>query len=204
MDDPNFWLTIFSTEAIIALFIGLATLVLALQQRRLARLAAAKDVFDLLYSPENYTRRVQPVVTTMLKWHGLEGATAQRYRDAVMAGWLGFRQRPGELLHIYAGDGVDGQDHYEVHFREQKNTECITEHEALTSFLNYWVSVHALIESHVVDRHLTRRLLKAPFGVYKDFLGEMRSEIRGQSKRKDNELPPWVAATEALEEWFAK
>lgn len=171
-------------------------------QRRISRRERTAALYDDFYSADTYRRVVAPVMRLTLKWGGLPDEEARAYRKAVRMGWQGFRSRPSEAMKAYISDERIHEDPTKAHFRDTLSTEQFTEHEALTVFLYFWTRLHELLDANLLCKEITHKLFREPYCYYRDFLAQLRDEVREKKESHDLD-PPWVRATEKLDVFFA-
>lgn len=187
--------------ALLTLTLGALTvfhsLLTAFIGRRADRRERTVELYDGFYSVENYHRVILPVYRLMLKWRGLPDDAREKYREAVRLGWVG-ADDPSRVIRAYIPDEHLHDDPQRAHFRDTVPGDHFTEHEALTIFLYFWTKVDQLISTGQVDPRLFKRLFAVPFGYYRDFLEQLRDDMRPHFT--EEKAPAWIRATEKIDD----
>lgn len=189
-------------SAAVAIVSGAFAYVNNLLERARTRAQRAIELYNYFYSPETYRCVVAPVMRMRLKWHGLTGRRQEEFKWALLHGWIGFSDEPDVIMKRYCGDGVDeNKDLVCEHFRTEREMSRFTEHEAMTSFLYFWVRVQRLVDLGLISRSICKELMATPYGYYWAFVAELREELLKRMSPNDLE-PAWVPASRKLEKLF--
>jgi len=197
------WLN--SSEAslglIFAVLGGVASVGWSWHQRNMAQRERAANLFENFYSADNYHAMVAPVFVVMLRWQALGPRQRAAFAAALCKGWADCA-RARHLMTAYEPDHDPEQSAVEAyeqaHFHKGRSTEEITEHAALTAFLYFWVKLEEMIDAGLVSGKLSRRLFKRPYGIYAQFIANLRHAVVHCPGTGDVR-PAWIEATEKLE-----
>ena len=183
----------FDLEIIVGLGMAFFTIVMARIQIVRTRRTRTSDLYDDFYNADHYRRVVHPVFCIHRKLAALEGPAREEYIEAILVGWQGKVEDPVEAWHALIPEKHRSLSAMEQHFFVESSTENFTEHEALTSFMYFWVRAHRMIITHLIDKKLFAELFCNSFKYYDDFLHELRTRICETGD--PSEIPSWVPAT---------
>ncbi len=184
-------------EIIVGLGMAIFTIVIARIEIVRTRRTRTNDLYAEFYAAEHYRKVVMPVYRIIIKLGALEGRDRTEYIDAIVAGWA-HDPEAAPLADAMTTEGEARLGAFEQHFLFEHSTEAFTEHEALTSFVYFWVRAHRMLETRLIDKRLFQRLFCNSFAYYDDFLIEMRREIGRVAG--PGEEPSWVDATAEMQE----
>lgn len=206
----QFWTQLTGLEPGLTFFVTLFTTAVGAwfswYLRSLARRARTADLFDRFYSPENYHCMVGPVFVVALRWHALQGKEKEAYARALCKGWPKCDD-VRDVVGVYDPEHFGGRrdltesDFEHMHFHGETNTEVITEHAALTSFLYFWTKLEAMLATGLLCKRLAIKLFANPYRIYEDFIAEFRSAVEKDPDTCDD-IASWIDATKKLEQRF--
>lgn len=177
------------------------TMVSAHLRSRQNRRSRAADLYASFASPDHYRRVSLTFYRVKLKWNALPEPQRETYRKAVLTGWVERGLTQGDLLKAYVSPQSLEGDMQAHHFRETLDAGAFTEHEALTVYLYFWLTLHELLKSNLVDRKVTYRLFRTHFAYAGDFIKQLRDDI--QPHFAEDQTPEWVDAIGAIDRFFA-
>ena len=202
MDDFWEYVSVNSIEFALTLVLAAFTVGLPLWQIHRAKRQRTADLFSEFYAADHYRCVVLPVYRLMRKITALPPIEREAYLDAVVAGW---DRSPDEQAMWHALVPAKERDipPMEQHFQVEYSTEAHTEHEALTSFLYFWVRAHRMLEADLLSERLFQQLFCNSFAYYHRFLDTIRDRVEAafadEPGRVAEEKPGWIAATRHVE-----
>jgi hypothetical protein len=210
---------------IIAIFAGiLIPSILNRGRKALERRHNAVHLADQFLSVGFYRDVIVPVLQVYAKWMFLEPEwERQRYHEAVILGFIGFSEKyEGKLR-----QGVDQARHSLIrfgdHFRPPDYRRLATgsqdtspngyvqtvlsEHDALTYWLEWWGNVATMIEQQLVNEKTVRALFADWYDYMSDLMIELRFAVAGVREKKagpkeSESKPRWIAKLDALDGVF--
>ena len=163
------------------------------------------------FGVEHYLNVVAPVVEIRMKWMHLTEPARQKYRNEVIEGWPPYdrytEDRSGFRRYLpESAPDVPDKDFSGMHFKDQKQRQSLTEHQALAAFLHFWSHLSAFISKGVADRDTCIELFSDTYRYNLDFIRELRDAVvknwpQNREDHRSSDRPPrWVASTQLLEQ----
>lgn len=182
--------------AVIGVIMAAYTFVTYWIQRVRNQRTRATDLHSEFYGAEHYRLVVVPVYRMICKLRGLPEEQREAYRAMLAESWSYDPDREQELAYYVEKDELL-KDPDVQHYRLKRSTEQYTEHDALVSFLYFWVRADQLINARLVDGKLFGKLFCNSFAYYDAFLDQLRADVRAANPA--GQSPSWVDATERIE-----
>ena len=164
------------------------------------RKAHALSLYREFVSPDFYRTVSGPAYEILLKFVAMPKPAGSEYREAILKGWTGYSDRQEEYASRFAAAaGGSGLDVLEEHYRRVATKEGLTEIQVLTSYLNFWDSLHALIEMRLVHVPTLRRLFAQWWAINEGLLLPLVEAMDdGFAQRGIAWRPNWIVAIR----WF--
>jgi len=195
------------------------------EKKESERRANAIALVERIHSLQFYKEVSAPAWEVIVKWRHWTGPRGDEYRFSVVSGHINYQQidfedpdKRSQLghnfvrfhHHFHPADYPDHETGGEASVGYVQST--LSEHQALSYWLEYWGNVHTMIEARLVDEDLVRRSLADWYGYWAELVIELRwiverlYEEKLNSKRRPDDigeqLPNWIRETRALEESF--
>lgn len=160
----------------------------------------ALSLYREFVSPEFYRCVSGPAYEILLRFVAMPEPQHAEYREAIVKGWMGSGDRQEEYL---ARFGVRPEatavDFLEEHTRRVATRQGLTEIQTLTAYLNFWDSLHALIQLRLVHTATLRRLFAQWWHINEALLLPLVEEMDAAFTREGIAWRPnWIAAIR----WF--
>ena len=184
----------------------------------------AVRLLDTVYSLQFYKEVAAPVWEVFVKWRHWRGEQGIQYRLSVVTGFVSFSnhyrdfERPDELPSaghnlIRFGDHYHPSDYQAGQARPGYVQTVLSEHQALTCWLEFWGNVNTMIGKDLADADTVSDLLSDWYQYWIDFMVELRWIVRTLHAQKlasadgpptafPEPEPRWAREIEALEQVF--
>lgn len=155
----------------------------------------AVRLLDTVYSLQFYKEVAAPVWEIFVKWRHWKGEQGKEYRLSVVTGFVSFSdhyrdfERPEELPMpghniIRFGDHYHPCDYSPGSARPGYVQTVLSEHQALTFWLEFWGNVNTMIGKELADADTVSDLLGDWYQYWIDFMVELRWIVRTLHARK--------------------
>ena len=184
----------------------------------------AVRLLDTVYSLQFYKEVAAPVWEVFVKWRHWKGEQGNQYRMSVVTGFVSFSdhyrdfEKPEELPMpghniIRFGDHYHPSDYSPGQARSGYVQTVLSEHQALTCWLEFWGNVNTMISKELADADTVSDLLADWYQYWIDFMVELRWIVRTLHARKQTTPdgpatvfpepePRWAREIESLERVF--
>ena len=180
---------------------------IASAQTKHNRIQMAISLHAQYFGVEHYLHVVAPVVEIRMKWMLLDERSRSRYREEVIEGWPPYERFTSDRggFRRYLPDSAPDEDFSRVHFKDQKQRQSLTEHQALSAYLHFWSHLSVFISKRVADRDTCIELFADTYKYNLDFIRELRDAVvKNWSETKaihgGSDEPRWVTNTQVLEQ----
>ena len=157
-------------------------------QTRKKRERATIALYEKYHSIEFYSKIRVSLWKIRLKWFD-RTSRYQHYHDVVVEGW------GGNYDHAY--------DPYEQCYIEHhvavSDTTGLTEHQALTIGLEFWVTLNVLRKQNLINKV---DIFKSKYRYDLPFIRDFREAVIKKGRETKAAIPLWVKETEELETYF--
>jgi hypothetical protein len=183
------------------------------------------QLIDRFQNLQFYKEVSAPVWEIFVKWRHWKGPDGTQYRFSVVTGFVHYQQldfqseaerSPFGHNFVRFVDHYHPADYVPPKLRSRREPAYIqsvlSEHQALTCWLEYWGNVHTMIDAELVDEEILRRALSDWYGYWLELVAELRFivETLYHEKRSSNAsidsihepLPNWIEETKAIERCF--
>lgn len=195
------------------------------ERRAFERRSNTVHLIDKFQNLQFYKEVSAPVWEIFVKWRHWKGKEGNQYRFSVVSGQIHFQQLNFESPHARQNFGhnfVRFTDHFHPadyvppKLRGNRQPEYVqsvlSEHQALTCWLEFWGNVSTMVEAELIDVVLLRRSLSDWYTYWLELVVELRYIVEALNEQKLNTsslpdsiiepVPNWIAETKALEEFF--
>lgn len=169
--------------------------------------------FDYFTDPVFYARVRAPAYHVAVQWAHAPPETRTLYQQTVVFGWAYTENDPTKLLAYLGNKRVQHLQNKttglneirKLHFQEPAGIERLSEHQALSAFLRFWVQTEELLEAKILDIKTANSLLAPQLAYYEDFFEQLSEKIieAFAQLKLDNEPPTWVNGIRNLRKRFA-
>ena len=172
-------------------------------QTRKKRERATIALYEKYHSIEFYSKIRVSLWKIRLKWFG-RTLRYKAYQRAVVEGWN------GNYAHSYLDISPERSPRslyekcYIEHHVAISETTGLTEHQALTIGLEFWVTLNVLRKQNLINKiDIFKSKYRYDLPFIRDFREAVRKAVQEAQKQKTKvELPSWVKETEELESYF--
>ena len=202
-------MVIYAVEKIIPVLLGgglvgsFMTFIYDSLQTRKKRERATIALYEKYHSIEFYSKIRVSLWKIRLKWFG-RTLRYKAYQRAVVEGWN------GNYAHSYLDISPERSPRslyekcYIEHHVAISETTGLTEHQALTIGLEFWVTLNVLRKQNLINKiDIFKSKYRYDLPFIRDFREAVRKAVQEAQKQKTKvELPSWVKETEELESYF--
>ena len=167
-------------------------------QTRKKRERATIALYEKYHSIEFYSKIRVSLWKIRLKWFD-RTSPYQHYHDVVVEGW------GGNYDHAYLDISFapESRDPYEKCYIEHhvavSDTTGLTEHQALTIGLEFWVTLNVLRKQKLISKV---DIFKSKYRYDLPFIRDFREAVIKKVRETKAAIPLWVKETEELETYF--
>lgn len=167
-------------------------------QTRKKRERATIALYEKYHSIEFYSKIRVSLWKIRLKWFD-RTSPYQHYHDVVVEGW------GGNYDHAYLdiSSAPESRDPYEKCYIEHhvavSDTTGLTEHQALTIGLEFWVTLNVLRKQKLINKV---DIFKSKYRYDLPFIRDFREAVIKKVREAKAAIPLWVKETEELETYF--
>ena len=167
-------------------------------QTRKKRERATIALYEKYHSIEFYSKIRVSLWKIRLKWFD-RTSRYQYYHDVVVEGWS------GNYGHAYLDISPEQEscDPYEKCYIEHhvavSETTGLTEHQALTIGLEFWVTLNVLRKQNLINKV---DIFKSKYRYDLPFIRDFREAVIKKGRETKAAIPSWVKETEELEAYF--
>lgn len=208
-------MVIYAVEKIIPVLLGgglvgsFMTFIYDSLQTRKKRERATIALYEKYHSIEFYSKIRVSLWKIRLKWFG-RTLRYKAYQRAVVEGWN------GNYAHSYLDISPERSPRslyekcYIEHHVAISETTGLTEHQALTIGLEFWVTLNVLRKQNLINKiDIFKSKYRYDLPFIRDFREAVRKAVQAvqaaqeaQKQKTKVELPSWVKETEELESYF--
>ncbi len=187
------------SSVVLSLTAIVVTIVFFIMQKKSAMNALQASLIQQFFSVE-YFKDVRSIMWEIeVKWFNLPDSEREKYRDEVILGWAGYKDFSPEVMLKHEVPAERIRDDHHLTFIKR---EGITEHQALSVYLAFWILLYNYYESKELDeKHIV--FWKCYYEYEQRFIEDFRDKVI--KRISDNETKPeWIMATKELERIFRK
>lgn len=197
-------MVIYAVEKIIPVLLGgglvgsFMTFIYDSLQTRKKRERATIALYEKYHSIEFYSKIRVSLWKIRLKWFG-RTLRYKAYQRAVVEGWN------GNYAHSYLDISPERSPRslyekcYIEHHVAISETTGLTEHQALTIGLEFWVTLNVLRKQNLINKI---DIFKSKYRYDLPFIRDFRYAVIAAAQRGNMDIPSWVKETEELESYF--
>lgn len=153
-------------------------------------------MFQQYYDASFYGSVISPVFSLAIKLASDEAANKE-YWDVIVDGWMPPTKGASHLRKLHDENFGQEKPVQDQHYRHVDRLDDLSEHQALTVFLQYWTTLHQLWDSDLLDKKLSRKLFRTPFSYYRNFLFELSDKVK--ARLQPDQYPGWIDAVAFLD-----
>jgi len=168
-------------------------------QTRKKRERATIALYEKYHSIEFYSKIRVPLWEMQLKWFN-RTRRYKHYHRVIVEGWVGYYD------HSYLDISPERKPHnlyekcYIEHHVVVSETTGLTEHQALTIGLEFWVTLNVLRKQKLISKV---DIFKSKYRYDLPFIRKFRRAVMQELQKRDmGTIPSWVKETEELETYF--
>ena len=162
--------------------------------------AHALSLYREFVSPEYYRCVAGPACEVLLKFSAMPEPRRTAYRRTVMSGWAGSADRQAEYFSRFGPQTGEEIDPRTEHCERVATRTGLTEIQVLTTYLSFWETLHALIQSRLVHAPTLQLLFAHWWELNESMLLPLADEMDADFRRKSIAWRPhWIDAVR----WFA-
>ena len=199
-------MVIYAVEKIIPVLLGgglvgsFMTFIYDSLQNKKKRERATIALYEKYHSIEFYSKVRVALWEIRLKWFN-DTPRYKYYRSVVVEGWVGYCD------HAYLDISPERKKSYTPyekcyieHHVAISETTGLTEHQALTIGLEFWVALNVLRKQKLINNV---DIFKSKYRYDLSFIRDFRHAVMRELQKKDIvNIPSWVKETEELEAYF--
>ena len=197
-------MVIYAVEKIIPVLLGgglvgsFMTFIYDSLQTRKKRERATIALYEKYHSIEFYSKIRVSLWKIRLKWFG-RTLRYKAYQRAVVEGWN------GNYAHSYLDISPERSPRslyekcYIEHHVAISETTGLTEHQALTIGLEFWVTLNVLRKQNLINKV---DIFKSKYRYDLPFIRDFREAVIKKGRETKAAIPSWVKETEELESYF--
>ena len=195
-------MVIYAVEKIIPVLLGggLITFLYNFLQNKKKRERATIALYEKYHSIEFYSKIRVSLWKIRLKWFN-DTPRYKYYRSVVVEGWVGYDKHSYlDISPARTPRSLYEKCYIEHHVAVSERTG-LTEHQALTIGLEFWVSLNVLREQKLINKI---DIFKSKYKYDLKFIANFRKAVieEIQNREKGDKEPSWVKETEELESYF--
>jgi len=157
-----------------------------------------------LMSVHYYTQVTAPVWEVYIKWKYWTGADGDQYRVSVVTGFLDYHEKYHDFR---SADQLDRSGHNIIRFGDHYHPSdyiqsTLSEHQALTKWLEDWGHVGAMIQCGSMDKELARRIFKDWYQYWVGLMIELRACVSKAYEDKYKSRSEWDLEVEPRPQWI--
>lgn len=195
-------MVIYAVEKIIPVLLGggLITFLYNFLQNKKKRERATIALYEKYHSIEFYSKIRVSLWKIRLKWFN-DTPRYKYYRSVVVEGWVGYDKHSYlDISPARTPRSLYEKCYIEHHVAVSERTG-LTEHQALTIGLEFWVTLNVLRKQKLINKI---DIFKSKYKYDLKFIANFRKAVieEIQNREKGDKEPSWVKETEELESYF--